>query len=1073
MNKLPLFLSFLIVAIMLATAIPIPASSATATAPSAPSYSGQAVDIEQNNVYSWIGSLFTTGYTATATIPSGTGTVYYTADLLASASSVAEIQILSMSGQVLSTSKGTGYSVSDTFDFSFSGNSEYEMLLYFNNATSGGSTIATTTDGVLGVSQDGYVYDYSTNTQSTGTVFTLTTNITSSNLQATIYVTQKTTTPPPSDATIHFNEAGLASGTSWAVTYHSVLNGYTGSNTTSTSTNSFVNVTMAIGNTIYYWISDSAGLTPSPSEGIIGLTGNMTVSISFPTPAPTEYPITFIPSGLPSGVTWGVTLQGVALYATNVNGQNPDITFNEPDGSYSYSIYAPSPYVASPNAGVATVNGASVSVTVSIAQPKVTYYTLSFLESGLPQGTDFTVSIGIASDSGNPAASFTVPNGTYSYTIADVGNYVPSPASGPVTINGASRIVNVIFAETTFPVTFTESGLPSGTTWYLNITGQSSLSSASTTITTSLPAGTYSYSVATGNKLYSPSPSSSSFTVSGTSVSIDITFSKAVYPVTFRETGLASGYWYVNVTGQLSSGPISSSQSSYSTSLSNGSYSYTVSSGNKSYTPSYIGSFSVNGASVIESITFTAATYTVTFTETGLPSGSLWGVTLNGSARTSTSTTLAFSSIPMGSYYYSATSSGYNAVSGIITISASMSVPVSFVSSVNITGPPSVTITSSQNYFINGTLAAPTGYYLPDFTFMTVNMSWNSSWKNLDIMPSSNFSMQVPSLNTTYHLSFRLIGANLKSAFLNMSVTEKPATALKGAYLPSSYSFYPATGSVVYSSETVGLFLKGNVTYSGVLILSSAYGISKNITLQSKTLGNGTESLYYQLNVNNFSEGQYDFKYVILYEGKVQTALTAQYFIEAQNAITLKYVDVYSETPSGAYNVSFNISVVDNSSIRYSPVNLLNVSLGHDFWFLVGRTDVRNGTARDYFLLTINNLPRGTYELNVTTFNRTGNVPYMVFSTEYNFTVPSLPPTVTGGFSWPAVKNWLQQGYNGYIVLGIGAVLLISAIAAYSSGSFKGSRIPYSQGSQQKPQGINIRIVNSAPKSRKSKRRSK
>ena len=41
----------------------------------------QAADIEQNNVYTWISALFSTGYTATAVIPAGSGTVYYTANL--------------------------------------------------------------------------------------------------------------------------------------------------------------------------------------------------------------------------------------------------------------------------------------------------------------------------------------------------------------------------------------------------------------------------------------------------------------------------------------------------------------------------------------------------------------------------------------------------------------------------------------------------------------------------------------------------------------------------------------------------------------------------------------------------------------------------------------------------------------------------------------------------------------------------------------------------------------------------------------------------------------------------------
>ena len=1077
MAALPLFLSFLIVGMLAVGAIPLSAS-AVSTAPSAPSFSDQAADIEQGNVYTWISTLFTTGYTATASIPSGTGTVYYTPDLLASASSVAEIQILSMSGQVLSASKGTGYSVSDTFDFSFSGNSEYEMLLYFNNATSGGSTIATTTNGVLGVSRDGYVYDYSTNTQSTGTVFTVTSNITSSDLQATVYIKELGATPPPSDATIHFNEAGLASGTSWAVTYHSVLNGYTGANITSTSTNSFVNVTMAIGNTIYYWISDSAGLTPSPSEGVISLTGNMTVSVTFPTPAPASFSITFIPSGIPSGVTWGVTLQGETLYATNLNGQNPDIIFNEPDGSYSYSIYVPSPYIASPGSGTVQVSGSSISVTIGISQPQVNYYILSFTETGLPSGTDFTVSTGVGSASGNPTASFTVPDGTYSYTIADVGNYVPSPAYGSVTVSGASVTVSVTFAIPTYPVTFMEAGLPSGTSWSVTLSG-STLSSTGTSITFHEVSGSYAYSIGSISG-YSVSPSSGTATVSGSGVSISVTYSQIAaekYQVTFHETGLSSGNWFVNISGQSSSGPISYTQGSYSISLVNGSYSYAVSTGNKNYKPAYTGSFAISGAPIAEYITFSPVTYTVTFTESGLSSGVRWGVTFNGTSLTSSSSSVEFTLIPAGTYSYTAVASGYNTISGTLTVTSSMTEQLTFTSSITITPPPSVTISSSQDYYVNGTLTAPPGYSLQQFDLVTVDMSWNSSIEeSLTFLPTANFSIQVPALNTTYHLSFVLTGTDLRSGRFNTTAAEKSAQSVTGSYLPSSYSFYPASGSVVYSSETVGIFLKGNVTYSGILILSSAYGISKNITLQSKSLGNGTQSLYYALNINNFSIGQYNFKYLIIYNGKVQTSLTAQYFIEAQNAITLKYTDNYSETPSGAYNVSFNISVVDNSSVRYSPVNLLNVSLGHDFWFLTGRTEVTNGTARDYFLLTIYNLSKGEYKLNLTAYNRTGNVPYMIFSTSYNFTVPSLPPSITGGFSWEYARNWLQQGYNEYYVAGIAAVIVIGTIYAYSTGSFTGSRITSSQGSsqnQEKPQGINIRIVNSRQRTAKSERRKK
>ena len=916
MNKLPLFLSFLFVALMLATAIPLPASAASST-----TVNGQAADIMQNNIYTWIGPLFSTGYKGTAEIPSGIGKVQYTANLLAPSDSVAEIQILSLSGQVLSTAEGTGYYVSDTFNFSFVGNSEYEMLLYYNNATAPPSnTIATTTNGILAESSDGYVYDYSTNTQSSGTVFTFTSNITSSDLQATIYVIPKEKNIY-TNTTLVFTETGLPAGTPWTVALHAADLGYTAQNFTQSSTTKYDNITIAMGQTVYYWVNASNGDPAYPSHGILDVGSAVTsvVGVTFTTKGP-AYPVTFTPVGMPSGVTWGVTLLGTGidqtLYNSNMNGQNADIVFAVVNGTYDYSIFAPSGYVAQPSTGQIAVNGAGLQISISISQPGIAYHSLIFSESGLPSNVTFTVSIGTAVESGNPSVVFTVPNGTYYYTISSVDGYTPSPNAGSVVIPGNAQDGN---------------------------------------------------------------------------------------------------------------------------------------------------------AAVL--VNFTQKLYSVTFTESGLPSGMLWGISLGGTSLKSQGTYITFSSVASGTYSYTAAASGYLTVTGSVSVPSSSLVKLSFISSVTMTAAPVVTITSAKGYEINGTLQAPSGYNLSQFTFFTVNMSWNSSWKNLDMMPSPAFSIQVPSLNTSYRLSMQLVGSNLRSSYLNITVKELPAYA--GTYLPSAYSFYPATGSVVYSSESIGIFLKGNVTFSGILIYSGPYGASQNITLESKNLANGTQSLYYPMNINNFSEGQYDFKYVILYQGKVQTALTAQYFIEAQNAITLKYVYDYSETPSGVYNVSFNISVVDNNSIRYSPVNILNVSIGKSFWYLNGKPVVTNGITRDYFVLTVNNLPRGSYVLNITAFNRTGNIPYAIFSTEYNFTVPSLPPTVTGGFNWQDARSWLQQGYNEYYIAAIAAVLIIGAMYAYSTGSFTGSRIPYSQGSQQKPQGINIRIVNSAPKSRKSKRRSK
>jgi hypothetical protein len=48
---------------------------------------------------------------------------------------------------------------------------------------------------------------------------------------------------------------------------------------------------------------------------------------------------------------------------------------------------------------------------------------------------------------------------------------------------------------------------------------------------------------------------------------------------------------------------------------------------------------------------YNQVTYTVTFTETGLPSGGSWSVTLNGVTKSSTSSSISFTE-PNGTYAY-------------------------------------------------------------------------------------------------------------------------------------------------------------------------------------------------------------------------------------------------------------------------------------------------------------------------------------------------------------------------------------------------------------------------------------
>jgi len=547
---------------------------------------------------------------------------------------------------------------------------------------------------------------------------------------------------------VTFVENGLPLGTLWSVT----LNGTTESSTTDTIAFSVPNGTYS------FTIGSVTGYTISPSSGSITVNGaNVNQAITFTSVATTSYTITFTETGLPSSTLWSVTLNGLTLSsATNA------ISFDEPNGTYSYVIGSIIGYTSSPSSGTLTVYGANVNVAITFTPISVKTYSIKFTETGLPSGYwyvnitgqpssgpipssqalysvslpngsyFYTISTGnkeykpsytgsftvngasvsesitfsevsynvTFTESGLPTGatwnvtlngvllsrslssiSFLESNGTYSYTIGIYSGYSASPYSGTVTVNGGNVNVPVIFKRVTYSVTFTESGLPSGTAWYVNISNGQSYKSTGTEISLNEPNGTYSYVISSSNKSYSPNPSSGSFTVKGSNLNIQVSFHLVTYEITFTESGLPSGYWYINITGQPSFGSILSSQTSYSVSLPNGSYSFTVSTGNKEYKPSYSGSFKVNGASISESITFSEVTFTLTFTESGLPTGATWNVSLNGTKLSSSSFSLVFNE-PNGTYSYTVgIYQGYSAspYSGIVTVNgANVNVSITF-----------------------------------------------------------------------------------------------------------------------------------------------------------------------------------------------------------------------------------------------------------------------------------------------------------------------------------------------------------------------------------------------------------
>lgn len=237
-----------------------------------------------------------------------------------------------------------------------------------------------------------------------------------------------------------------------------------------------------------------------------------------------------------------------------------------------------------------------------IVVPSTAYYnTATFHETGLPAGTAWSVTFaGRTWQSTTQDLSVTGYIGNYNFVFSSSnGNF--KNGSGSFVITPASVSSHqVTFTANRFAVTFTESNLPSGTEWFVNISGNS-FHSTSSTITVNEPNGTYTYTIGSAGSIYRAA--GGTFQVNGSAVSEGVTFSAVTYAVTFTETGLKAGTsWYVVFNGVNRT----STASSITFTSTNGTFSYAIGNESGYKLSASNGTVVVSGAAQSEPVTFTA-----------------------------------------------------------------------------------------------------------------------------------------------------------------------------------------------------------------------------------------------------------------------------------------------------------------------------------------------------------------------------------------------------------------------------------------------------------------------------------
>src|SRR3989442_10840716 len=127
-----------------------------------------------------------------------------------------------------------------------------------------------------------------------------------------------------------------------------------------------------------------------------------------------QYPVVFNENGLSNRTSWSVTMNG-----TTLTSEHPDITFSEPNGTYSFTVGSPQGYSASPSSGTIKVGGAETHQTILFTVPWSTSSVTVYPSSGNPTAIGFAGNVTVAIPSVH--LTTTAGNTSLSFNVTEIG----------------------------------------------------------------------------------------------------------------------------------------------------------------------------------------------------------------------------------------------------------------------------------------------------------------------------------------------------------------------------------------------------------------------------------------------------------------------------------------------------------------------------------------------------------------------------------------------------------------------------------------------------------------------------
>jgi len=326
----------------------------------------------------------------------------------------------------------------------------------------------------------------------------------------------------------------------------------------------------------------------------------------------------------------------------------------------------PTDLTVDPVSGTAVVAQSYAGSVSFVRGPGSPRYRVDFPETGLPNGTPWSVTLNGSTESASGPLDFGLPNGSYSYSVSPVPGYLrsgPDP-TGTVVVDGANvSETGSVFSLATYSLSVTITGATPPAGWNVSIAqvaGPAFAGPCPTCVNTSserrwlVPNGTYRYVVRSLSPgfVVEGGPASDLVVVAGAPVALAFTFvAGATHSVSFHESGLADGTsWCASLNPPLST--CSDARTISFPDLTPGEYPYAISPPVGYSGHALSGSLDLGRSSLTLNRTFALTKYDVTLGETGLKPHVAWKVVIDGKTYRTVGPARTIR-LPNGTYTYS------------------------------------------------------------------------------------------------------------------------------------------------------------------------------------------------------------------------------------------------------------------------------------------------------------------------------------------------------------------------------------------------------------------------------------